>query len=245
MVVMRRRQRRSLMAIALIALALLGVGLAEGDVADDLTHVGSLVVGLLDRYGAAACLGLLYIEESGVPLPVPGDFYIAFMGKLYGGSMSNLLAAWLGIIAIAVAGSSNLYWLSRRWGPALLRHPVAARLLHLDERRMERARRWFDRWGALAIVFGRHLPGFRIVITVIAASMGVPYRVFAPSVAASVAIWAAIGLWLGATFGQSIGHVLSQKAWVYLIGFALLILLLAVILRRAWRRWGLRRAVSA
>ncbi|TME49308.1 MAG: hypothetical protein E6I60_12810, partial [Chloroflexi bacterium] len=148
------------MAITLIALALLGVGLAEGDVADDLTHVGSLVVGLLDRYGAAACLGLLYVEESGVPLPVPGDFYIAFMGKLYAGSMPNLLAAWLGIIAVVVAGSSNLYWLSRRWGPAMLRRPLAARLLHLDRRRMERARRWFDRWGPWAIVFGRHLPGF-------------------------------------------------------------------------------------
>jgi len=242
---MRRRHSRSAMAIALIALALLGVGLAEGDVADDLTHVGSLVVGLLDRYGAAACLGLLYVEESGVPLPVPGDFYIAFMGKLYAGSMPNLLAAWLGIIAVVVAGSSNLYWLSRRWGPAMLRRPLAARLLHLDRRRMERARRWFDRWGPWAIVFGRHLPGFRIVITVIAASMGVPYRVFAPSVAVSTAIWAAVGLWLGATFGQSIGHVVSQIAWVYLIGFALLILVLAVTLRRAWRRWGLRRAVSA
>jgi membrane-associated protein len=242
---MLRRHRRSLTAIGLIAVILLVVGLAEGDVADDLTHVGSLVVGLLNRYGAAACLGLLYLEESGVPLPVPGDFYIAFMGKLYAGSMPNLLAAWLGIIAVVVAGSSNLYWLSRRWAPAMLRHRVVARWMHLDERRMERARRWFDRWGAWAIIFGRHLPGFRIVITVIAASMGVPYRVFAPSVAVSTAIWAAVGLWLGATFGQSIGHVLSQIAWAYLIGLGLLILVLAVTLRRAWRRWGLRRAMSA
>src|SRR2546423_9648043 len=116
---MLRRHRRSLTAIGLIAVILLVVGLAEGDVADDLTHVGSLVVGLLNRYGAAACLGLLYIEESGVPLPVPGDFYIAFMGKLYAGSMPNLLAAWLGIIAVVVAGSSQPYLVPPRWAPAL------------------------------------------------------------------------------------------------------------------------------
>jgi membrane-associated protein len=127
----------------------------------------------------------------------------------------------------------------------MMRHPAIVRLLRVDERRLERARGWFDRWGVLAIVFGRHLPGFRIVITVIAATMGVPYRVFAPSVAASAAIWAALGLWVGATFGQTIGHLLSQNPWIYLVALGLVIVGLAVILVRAWRRWDLRRTVSA
>jgi membrane protein DedA with SNARE-associated domain len=231
-------------AIAVVALALLGIGVVEGDLAEDLTQAGDLVATLLDRFGAAACLTLLYIEESGVPLPVPGDFYIAFIGKLYAGSLSSLLIAWLAIIAVVVAGSSNLYWISRRWGTRLLRHPAVARLLRLDGERLERAHRWFDRWGALAIIFGRHLPGFRITITVIAATMGVPYRVFAPSVAISTAIWAAVALWLGATLGQSIGHVLSANTWTYLVVFAAAIVLLAGVLVRAWRSWGGRRALA-
>jgi membrane-associated protein len=240
---MPHRNRRWV-AIAVVALILLGVGVVEGDLADDLTQAGNLVASLLDRFGAVACLALLYIEESGVPLPVPGDFYIAFMGKLYAGSLSSLLTAWLAIIAVVVAGSSNLYWISRRWGPRLLRKPSVARLLRLDGERLERAHRWFDRWGALAIIFGRHLPGFRITITVIAGTMRVPYRVFAPSVAVSTAIWAAVGLWLGATLGQSLGHVLSANTWIYLVGFAALILLLAALLVRTWRRWGARRALA-
>jgi membrane-associated protein len=242
---MSRRNQQSWLAIGGVALLLLVIGFAEGDLAEDLTHLGSLVIGLLNRFGAAACLALLYMEESGVPLPVPGDFYVAFMGKLYAGSLTSLLAAWLGIIAVVVAGSSNLYWISRRWGPAILGHPVMVRLLHLDERRLEKVRGWFDRWGALAIIFGRHLPGFRIVITVIAATMGVPYRVFAPSVAVSTAIWAALGLWVGATFGQSIGHLLSQNTWIYLAALGLLIVVLAVTVVRAWRRWDVSRAMSA
>src|SRR5207244_9776843 len=52
-------------------------------------------------------------------LPVPGDFYVAFMGRLYGHSLSGWLAAWLGIIAVVVAGAADLYWLSRRWGPSV------------------------------------------------------------------------------------------------------------------------------
>src|ERR1700716_851084 len=124
------RNRKSVIAVTIVAVILAGVAIVEGDVPEDLTHVGSLVVGLLNRFGAAACLVLLYLEESGIPLPVPGDFYVAFMGRLNAGSMLGLLVAWLAIIAVVVAGSTNLYWLARRWGPALLRHPIGSRLLH-------------------------------------------------------------------------------------------------------------------
>jgi membrane protein DedA with SNARE-associated domain len=241
--VVLRRNQKSLVAVAVIAIVLVAVAIVEGDVPEDLTHIGSLVIGLLYRFGAVACLGLLYIEESGIPLPVPGDFYVAFMGRLYGHSLSTWLVAWIGIIIVVVAGASNLYWLARRWGPALLRHPVG-RVLHIDERHLDKARGWFDRWGLWAIVFGRHIPGFRIAITVIAATMGVPYRVFAPSVAISTAIWAAVGMWLGATVGEAIGNVLFDRGWIYLLGLLLLIVVVAVTIVVAWRRWGLR-AVSA
>jgi membrane protein DedA with SNARE-associated domain len=228
--------RGAILAVLLVALVLFGFGLLEGDLAEDLTHVGSLVIGLLNRFGAAACLPLLYIEESGVPLPVPGDFYVAFMGKLYAGSFSSLVAAWLGIIVVVSAGSSNLYWISRRWGPQLLRNQLVRRIAHLEEARIERARRWFERRGALAIIFGRHLPGFRIPLTVIAASMGVPYTTFAPSVAISTAVWAGYGLWLGATVGPSIGRILASNPGLYLLIFGLVVLGLAVVVVRAWRR---------
>jgi membrane protein DedA with SNARE-associated domain len=241
---MLRRNRKSLVAVTIVAAVLAGVAIVEGDVPEDLTHIGSLVAGVLNRFGAAACLALLYVEESGIPLPVPGDFYVAFLGRLNAGSMLHLLAAWLAIIAVVVAGSTNLYWLARRWGPALLRHPVAGRLLHLNEGRLEKTRAWFDRWGPWAIIFGRHIPGFRIAITVIAATMGVPYRVFVPSVAVSTAIWAAVGLWLGATVGEAIGNVLFDRGWIYIVGLWIVIVVLAAALVRAWRRWGARRALA-
>src|SRR2546423_8506004 len=120
----------------------------------------------------------------------------------------------------------------------MMRHPAIVRLLRVDERRLERARGWFDRWGVLAIVFGRHLPGFRIPITVIAATLGVPYRVFAPSVAVSSAIWAAVGLWLGATLGSSIGGVLARNAWIYLALLGAVIVALAFTLVRGWSGYG-------
>jgi len=242
---MLRRNRKGVVTVAVIALILGGRGIVKRNMHEDLTHIGSLVIGLLNRFGAAACLALLYIEESGIPLPAPGNFYVAFMGRLDAGSLPRLLLAWLGIIAVVVAGSTNLYWISRRWGPAMLRNPVVGRVVHLNEHRLEKAHGWFDRWGVWAIIFGRHIPGFRMAITVIAATVGVPYRVFVPSVAISTAIWAAVGLWLGATVGEAIGNVLFDRGWVYLLVLWLAIVALAVTLVFAWRRWGLSRAVSA
>src|SRR3982075_1125888 len=199
---MRRfKSWRTVAAVGVVAAVLVVLSLLEGDVPDDLTGFGSLVTGLMNRFGAAASFALLYIEESGVPLPVPGDVYVAYLGKLNASSVSNLLLSWLGIIAVVVGGATNLYLVSRRFGPALLRHRFVHDVLGVDEARLERVRGWSKRWGALAIIFGRHVPGFRIPVTFLAASSGVPYRIFAPSVAISTAVWAAIGLWVGAQFG--------------------------------------------
>src|ERR1700674_4642369 len=118
----RLKSWRTGAAVAVLAGVLLGVSLLEGDVADDLTGFGSLVTGVLNRFGAAASFALLYIEESGVPLPVPGDVYVAYLGKLNSSSVSSLVLAWLGIIAVVVGGSTNLYLVSRHFGPSLLRH---------------------------------------------------------------------------------------------------------------------------
>ena len=231
----RFRSWRTVGAVGLVAIVLLALSLLEGDIPDDLTNFGSLARGLLNRFGAAGSFALLYIEESGVPLPVPGDVYVAYLGKLNSSSFSNLVLAWLGIIAVVVGGSTNLYLISRRWAPSLLRHRFVHDVLGVDEARLETVRRWSARWGALAIIFGRHVPGFRIPVTVLAATTGVPYRIFAPSVAVSTAVWAGIGLWIGATFGQSIGTLLVRYPWIYLVALGLVIVAVAITLVRYWR----------
>jgi membrane protein DedA with SNARE-associated domain len=166
---------------------------------------------------------------------VPGDVYVAYLGKVNASSSAHLVLAWLGIMAVVVGGATNLFLVSRRFGPALLRHPVVSDVFGVDEERLERVRRWTRRWGALAIIFGRHVPGFRIPVTVLAATTGVPYRIFAPSVVISTAVWAGFGLWLGATFGQSIGNVLVRFPWIYVIGLGLVIVAFAFVLVRIWR----------
>jgi membrane protein DedA with SNARE-associated domain len=230
-----RRRLLALLPVLGVALVLLLLAFLEGDLPEELTDLGALVRTALTRYGAPVSLGLLYVEESGVPLPVPGDVYVAYLGHLSAGSWARLAASWVGCIAVVVAGSTNLYLVSRRWGSRLLEHRPAA-LLHLDPARLAQVEGWLARWGALAIVFGRHLPGFRIPITVMAGTFRVPYRVFAPSVAVSTAIWAGVWLLLGARFGSTVTSLLSTPHWASVAVAAVVVAVLAYVLVRAFRR---------
>jgi membrane protein DedA with SNARE-associated domain len=232
----QRGRRRAVLPVVGLALLLLVIALLEGDIPEAVANLGTLVGGLLNRYGAPASLALLYVEESGIPIVIPGDVYVAYLGKLAAGSAPKLIASWLGIIAVVLAGSSNLYWASRLWGRRLLAHSRVSTLLRLDADRLTQAERWLERWGVLAIIFGRHVPGLRIPITVVAGTLKVPYTTFVPSVAVSSAAWAALGLWLGATFGRSIGSFLTGNLLIYLLVVAAVVLVVAFAVIQLWRR---------
>lgn len=231
-----RRHARLLAVLGVVAVAavLLVVAFLEGDFGEDVGELPRLVMGLIKRFGAPASLALLYIEESGIPLPVPGDVYVVYLGSLARGSLLELVAAWLGVILAVTAGASNLYLLSRRWGHRLLTSRFGT-LLHIEPERVETVEHWFNRWGAVVVIFGRHIPGFRIPITVMAGIFEVPYRVFAPSVMVSTGIWAGIWIYLGARYGPSVGHLLGRNRWLYFVAVAVIVLVVAAVLVRAWR----------
>ena len=202
-----------------------------GDAFDDVRHA---LRSFVRSYGAFGSLALLYVEESGVPLPVPGDVYVTYLGHVAAGSASRLLLSWIAIIAVVTAGATNLYLLSRRWGPQLLEHPLAS-ALHLSPHRLERAQGWFTRWGLLAVIFGRHIPGFRIPLTVLAGTLRFPYSRFAPAVAVSTSIWAGAFILLGDRFGRGISSLVGRHPWIYAVGTVVVVLVILSTVFRAAR----------
>jgi membrane protein DedA with SNARE-associated domain len=209
--------------------ALLAFAILEGDL-PELVRDGAYVVGhLLRRFGVAAAFGLLYAEESGVPMPMPGDVFVMYVGHHASQSLLTLLSAWLGLIAVVVLGASNLYWISQRWGRSIVEHRLA-KLLHLTPARIDQAEQWFARWGVWTLLFGRHVPGLRVPLTVAAGIFRVRYRVFVASVAVSTAVWAGFFMTLGAVFGGRIGHLLQLHREGYVILPAVIVLAFGVYL---------------
>lgn len=228
-----RRWTAGVFAAAVVALLVFAI--LEGDV-PELVRDGAFFVGyILRRFGLAAAFGLLYGEESGVPIPMPGDVFVMYVGHHAAQGLLTLLAAWLGLIAVVVLGASNLYWISQRWGRSLVERRLG-KVLHLTPARIDQAERWFARWGVWTLVFGRHVPGLRVPLTVAAGIFRVRYRVFIASVAISTAVWAGFFVTLGAVFGGRIGHLLRLHREGYVILPALIVLAffvyLLVLLRR-------------
>lgn len=171
------------------------------------------IVALLHRNGVVAG-ALLYIEETGIPLPVPGDVFVMYATLHIQHSVPVLVGLWFGLTATVVLGSTNLYLVSRAWAPRLVGGPVAA-ILHLTPEQLTRAETWFGRWGPLAIIFGRHIPGLRIPITVASGLFHVPYRVFAACVGVSAAVWVAFFMSLGLLLGPHVVRFLDRHRFTY------------------------------
>jgi membrane protein DedA with SNARE-associated domain len=169
---------------------------------------------------------LLYIEESGIPLPAPGDVFVLYVGAHIPRNVFAFLVAWMGLIAAVTAGATNLFFISRRWGRQLVESRFAE-YVHLSPDRLARAEKWFQRYGVLAIIFGRHIPGFRVPITVAAGIFRVRYPTFAASVAVSSAIWAGIVLLIGISYGPRLEAFLRLHSYMYFIWAALVVGLIA------------------
>jgi membrane protein DedA with SNARE-associated domain len=142
---------------------------------------------------------VIFVEELGVPLPVPGDVAIAYGGYLTTTGAVAFPVAFLAIVAGAVLGSAGNLTLSRRFGRPFIQR--FGPYLGITEKRLAWAERTFQRWGPWAIILGRLIPGMRIVLSAISGIVGVPYRVFIPCVVISASIWAVLFLELGRLLG--------------------------------------------
>jgi membrane protein DedA with SNARE-associated domain len=220
-------------------LFLLLIALVEGDIPEAVSDLTSAVRHRMAGLGPAASFVILYLEESGVPLPVPGDVFVLYLGQAGAGRPALLVLYWLGAIVTVVLGSTNLYILSRHLGPRILEGRLG-RLIHVTPERLAKAEEWFGRYGALTVIFGRHVPGLRIPITVAAGVFQFPYHVFVPSVAVSTAIWAGVWIVLGARFGGRVARFLDLHRPTYLVIPILLLVVLAIFVVR--RRLASARA---
>ncbi|MDQ6774102.1 MAG: DedA family protein, partial [Candidatus Dormibacteraeota bacterium] len=169
---------------------------------------------------------VVFAEELGIPLPVPGDVAIALGGYLTTTGAIPLPLAYVAVVAGATLGSFSLYMLSRRFGhPFVVRY---GRYIGLHDERLERAEAAFRRWGPWAIIVGRHVPGLRIVLSALSGILKVRAIVFVPCVMVSSLIWAGIFLSLGRVLGRRV-VVLFRLFPVHLLPFVLVLVAIVFV----------------
>jgi membrane protein DedA with SNARE-associated domain len=186
--------------------------------------------------------GAIFVEELGVPLPAPGDAWIMWGGYLTTRGEIPYAMAYVSVVGGAVCGSFILFSISKRYGhPFLVRF---GRYIGLTQERLDKTERQFRRWGPWAIIFGRHIPGMRIVLSAFAGVFEVPARVFVPCVFVSSLIWATIFLELGRVLGRN-SRFLFRLVPAHLLPWGALILVVGVLVFLAYEHgWRPRRHAS-
>ncbi len=191
---------------------------------------------LIERFIQAqvvvAPLLLLFIEEMGVPIIVPGDAILGYTG--YSISKTHGASLWFAFSVALLAvmlGATILFFAARKWGKRLV--DKLGRFIFLEESHIERAETLFKRFGVWTIVFGRHVPGMRIPITIFAAISGIKYRTFILSTLASTVLWILFYLKIGKRYGGDIQHTIQKYA-----GLSLAILIAVILLIIGLHIWG-------
>ena len=206
------------------------------------------LVHFLHTYRLLGLFLLLLVEEAGVPIPLPGDVVVAAAGTQPHMTVYYVIRVLAASTLGVFLGSSLLYWAIRRGGrPLLLKW---GRFIHLRPEQLDRMERWFIRYGAVAIIIGRLIPGLRVPTAVMAGLTNVPYRVYAPASAFAALVWSAAFFWLGGLVQPYMGVLaafglgLIDSAEDSLLVTILVAALLALVIAWGWRRYHIRHRAS-
>lgn len=156
------------------------------------------ITGWIEQGGLLA-VGFLMVLENVFP-PIPSELIMPLAGFLAAQGSMSLVAVVLAGTLGSVLGTLLWYGLARAWGQERFlrfidRHGV---WLTLDREEAERAMRWFDRWGPVAVLVGRMIPTVRTLIAVPAGLAGMSLWSFVLYATLSGIAWT--GLLAGAGF---------------------------------------------
>ncbi len=167
-------------------------------------------------------LWLIIFLETGVffMAVLPGDTLLLAAGVLAGGGLLNVHLLYALLTLATLAGDSGNYWLGR-----LAARPIVARGW-LKPEQLARAERFFERYGAGAILFSRYIPLIRAAAPFLAGASRMGYPRFvglnALACASYIALWIYGAYWFGRIpfVRSNLGAIILLAALVALVPVA-------------------------
>ncbi|RKN18003.1 DedA family protein [Micromonospora musae] len=179
----------------------------------DPTQLGGLtgwVAGVIDAAGVIG-VALLVALESVVP-PIPSEIVLALAGFLAGEGRFNVVVVALAATAGSLLGALILYWVGAGVGEDRLKRWLdRLPLVDLDD--LERADRWFERYGRWAVFFGRMIPVVRSLVSIPAGTNRMPLVQFVVLTTLGSGIWNALFVGGGYALGSRWQQVEQYSTW--------------------------------
>ena len=145
---------------------------------------------------------------------LPGDSLLFVIG-VFLASPSSPMPLWLGCLLISTSawlGDQTGYWIGRKLGPAVFKRPDSK---FFSSKNVEATSRFFDRYGAKAIILAHFVPIMRTFVPVAAGVGKMDYRRFLKLNIIGVIGWGSGVTTLGYFLG-GIPFVQDHVEWVTL-----------------------------
>ena len=204
----------------------------------------SSVTTFVGDHGLYAVFVLMAVDAV---FPAASELVMLYAGALAAGAFSGQHVVLFGdridshfwaYVAISLAGTIG-YTLGSLvgWGiGAYAGRPLLeerGRWFHLDRAKLDRADRWFERWGDWAVFLGRLTPVVRSFISIPAGVVRMPIVRFTVLTFLGSAIWCFAIAGAGWALGSSYEHFHHDFAYVeYAVVAAVIVLIVLLILRR-------------
>jgi membrane-associated protein len=164
---------------------------------------------------------VLFVEEVGIPLPIPGELTLIAAGLLIA---TGGLDPWLFVplsIASCFAGSLTGYSWARLVGEHGLR--AAAARFH-QTKRLAKVTARLQKAGPREIAFSRLVPGLRVYTTLVAGAGGVDRQTFLIGIAPATVLWVIVFLVIGVVAGVPAERFLGQLQGLVIQGGVLILI---------------------
>ncbi len=190
---------------------------------------------LIATFGYGAIFLLMAAESACIP--VPSELMMTFGGALAAGAVPGTSLNLVAVIIAGVAGNvagSYIAWAAGRYGGqrALRRWGRRLRL----ERDLDRASRWFDRYGPRAVLIGRVLPVVRTFISLPAGIASMEPVRFGTYTTIGCIPWTAGLAYAGYTAGGSWRSIVNGFHDPTYVAAILIVIALAIAIWRYARR---------
>jgi membrane protein DedA with SNARE-associated domain len=188
------------------------------------------VTSWLEHYGVLAIFILMFIDAM---FPAASEAVMVYGGALASGALTHSLdvfghhltgfSAYLAVVLAGIVGyqlgAVVGWWIGDRGGRPFLER--RGRVFHLPPERVDKAERWFERWGNGAVLVGRITPVARSFISIPAGVFEMPFLRYNVLTLIGNAVWcfalAGIGWAAGASY-KSFDHGFRYVEYLVVVG---------------------------
>ncbi|MFL6490430.1 MAG: DedA family protein [Nitrososphaera sp.] len=194
-----------------------------------LSGILDAITGLIAEYGYPAVFAAAFLEVIFPPIPSEVIFpLVGFTVQSRGLGIENIIGmATVGALG-STAGAVVIYFVSAKVGRAAIAR--FGKRVRISEQEIEKAERWFEKYGSIAVFTARMIPGIREIISIPAGIGQMNIAKFLGYTFVGSLLWCIILTFVGYYLGEAWSKFSDQASSAYsIVSFVVIAALVAGI----------------